>query len=102
MIHAHQVPRRRVLHVAAAAAASLALPLRAQSDFPRGVLRIIVALPAGGASDMSARALGVVLQNNLKQPVVVENRPGGNFQIALQAPPVAGCWKKRPVQKAYQ
>ena len=84
MIHAHQVPRRRVLHVAAAAA-SLALPLRAQSDFPRGVLRIIVALPAGGASDMSARALGVVLQNNLKQPVVVENRPGGNFQIALQA-----------------
>jgi tripartite-type tricarboxylate transporter receptor subunit TctC len=77
-------PRRRVLHVAAAAAASIALPLRAQSGFPSGPLRIIVSVPAGGAADVGARALGIVLERNLKQPVVVENRTGGNFQIAWQ------------------
>ena len=78
------IPRRRILHVAAAAAASLALPLRAQSGFPSGPLRIIVSVPAGGAADVGARALAVVLERNLKQPVVVENRTGGNFQIAWQ------------------
>jgi tripartite-type tricarboxylate transporter receptor subunit TctC len=77
-------PRRRVLHVAAAAAASLALPLRAQSGYPSGPLRIIVSVPAGGASDVGARALGIVLERNMKQPVFVENRTGGNFQIAWQ------------------
>jgi tripartite-type tricarboxylate transporter receptor subunit TctC len=78
-------PRRRVLQIAAAAAASLALPLRAQSGFPSGPLRIIVGVPAGGAADVGARALAAALERNIKQPVIVENRTGGNFLIAWQA-----------------
>ena len=78
-------PRRRVLQVAAAAAASLALPLRAQSGFPSGPLRIIVGVPAGGAADVGMRALAAVLEKNLKQTVIVENRTGGGFMIAWQA-----------------
>lgn len=78
-------PRRRVLQVAAAAAASLALPLRAQSGFPSGPMRIIVGVPAGGAADVGMRALAAVLEKNLKQTVIVENRTGGSFMIAWQA-----------------
>ncbi len=78
-------PRRRVLQVAAAAAASLALPMRAQTVFPSGPMRIIVGVPAGGAADVGVRALAVVLERNIKQPVIVENRTGGNFLIAWQA-----------------
>jgi tripartite-type tricarboxylate transporter receptor subunit TctC len=78
-------PRRRVLQVAAAAAATAALPLRAQTGFPSGPLRIVVSVPAGGAADVSTRALAIVLERNMKQPVIVENRTGGNFQIAWQA-----------------
>lgn len=93
MTDSRLLPRRRVLHVAAAAAASIALPLRAQSGFPSGPLRIIVSVPAGGAADVSTRALATVLERNLKQSVIVENRTGGNFLIAwqgLQAAPADG------------
>jgi tripartite-type tricarboxylate transporter receptor subunit TctC len=61
------------------------LPTRAQSNFPRGPIRVIVALPPGGAADSSARTMAAVLEKSLKQTVIVENRPGGQFQIAMQA-----------------
>ena len=54
-------------------------------------LKIIVATPAGGASDAAARLLAQSLARNLGQPVLVENKPGGNgapaVQAALSAPP---------------
>jgi tripartite-type tricarboxylate transporter receptor subunit TctC len=62
-----------------------ALPTRAQSSFPRGPIRVIVALPPGGAADSSARTMAAVLEKSLKQTVIVDNRPGGQFQIAMQA-----------------
>lgn len=48
-------------------------------------LRILVGFPAGGISDVVARHLAAALQNEMKRPVVVENRPGAGGQIAAQA-----------------
>jgi tripartite-type tricarboxylate transporter receptor subunit TctC len=78
--------RRHVLQHAAALATSLALPAaRAQADFPRGPVKIIIPLPAGGAADVGVRTMALELEKLLKQPVVVDNKPGGLFQVGLQA-----------------
>ena len=42
--------RRAFVKTVSAAAAALALPARAQSDFPRGAIKVIVGLPPGGAA----------------------------------------------------
>lgn len=79
--------RRRRLLAGAASTAALApaAALAQPADWPRGPVRIIVALPPGGAADVSARTVAQVLERAPKQPVIVENRPGGQFQIAMQA-----------------
>lgn len=79
--------RRLVLRAGAAGAAAFALPAHAQQggDYPKGPVRIIVALPPGGAADVATRALQAPLEQALRQSVIVENRPGGQFQVAMQA-----------------
>jgi tripartite-type tricarboxylate transporter receptor subunit TctC len=66
-----------------------ALPALAQG-FPSKPMRIIVPYPAGGATDVSARLVAQRLQEELKQNVIVENKPGasGNLGMVtlLQAP----------------
>lgn len=57
----------------------------ASDDYPRQPIRIINASSAGGASDIFIRALSEELQKVLKQPLVIENRPGGAFNIAIRA-----------------
>lgn len=61
------------------------------SAFPSKPIRIIVPYPAGGATDVAARMVAPRLQEELKQPVIVENRPGasGNLGMValLQSPP---------------
>ena len=59
--------------------AALAIPAvaRAQSDYPSRQVRIVVPFPAGGGLDALARALAERLQAQWRQPVVVDNRPGG-------------------------
>jgi tripartite-type tricarboxylate transporter receptor subunit TctC len=46
-------------------------------DFPNKAVKIVVTLPAGGATDGVARLVGSFLDKTWKQPVIVENRPGG-------------------------
>jgi tripartite-type tricarboxylate transporter receptor subunit TctC len=53
--------------------------------FPSRPLRILVPFPPGGGTDVAARALGEHLFRELGQPVVVDNRPGGNSVIATEA-----------------
>ena len=53
--------------------------------FPSRPLRILVPFPPGGGTDVAARALGEHLTRELGQPVVVDNRPGGNSVIATVA-----------------
>jgi len=66
------------------AIASISSTTSAQT-FPSKGIKIIVAFPAGGATDMVARSVGMNLAENLKQSVVIENRPGGSGHIGMTA-----------------
>ena len=78
--------RRRFLHLAGLAAASSAISRRASADtYPSRPLRWIVPFPAGGSTDLIARLLGEWLAARLGQPVIIENKPGGGTNIAVQA-----------------
>jgi tripartite-type tricarboxylate transporter receptor subunit TctC len=78
--------RRRFLHLAAGAAAlpALARIARAQT-YPMRPVRLIVGYPAGGGTDIVARLIGQWLSERLGQPIIVENRPGANSNIATEA-----------------
>jgi tripartite-type tricarboxylate transporter receptor subunit TctC len=64
-----------------------AVPAAAQdaSTFPSRPIRIIVPFPAGGPTDINARIIAQKMSEDFKQPVVIENRPGGNTAIGAQA-----------------
>jgi tripartite-type tricarboxylate transporter receptor subunit TctC len=49
------------------------------------VTRILVAFPPGGPVDLVARTIADQLGRELKQQVIVENKPGGNGAVAAQA-----------------
>jgi tripartite-type tricarboxylate transporter receptor subunit TctC len=51
-------------------------------DYPLHPIKFILPQPAGGAVDLIARTLGERLSEQMKQPVVVENRPGANGGLA--------------------
>jgi tripartite-type tricarboxylate transporter receptor subunit TctC len=52
--------------------------------FPTRPIRIIVPFTAGGGTDLLARALADGMSADLGQPVIVENRAGGNTLIATE------------------
>jgi tripartite-type tricarboxylate transporter receptor subunit TctC len=54
------------------------------ADYPVKPIRIVVPYGPGGATDIVARILGEHLREKFHQPVVVENKPGGNGIVALQ------------------
>ena len=66
-------------------AAALATPatLMAQS-FPNKPIRIVVPYPAGGTTDLMARALQEPVQKILGQPLVIENKPGASGIVAAR------------------
>ena len=54
------------------------------AEWPSQPVKIILPYPPGGASDVTARLLGNKLSQAWGQPVVIENRPGGNGIAANQ------------------
>ena len=80
-MHTHQSTRRGLVM---AGLASLAGVAWGQPAFPSKPLRIIVAFPPGGSTTVVARLLGQKLTERLGQPVVIDNRPGGNGVIASE------------------
>ncbi|MFZ4757885.1 MAG: Bug family tripartite tricarboxylate transporter substrate binding protein, partial [Burkholderiaceae bacterium] len=69
---------------------AVASPAAAQ-EFPSRPITLVNPFPAGGGGDVLIRPLAKMLSDGLKQPVVVENRPGagqtiGSAQVARAAP----------------
>jgi len=69
-----------ILHAAMAAVALLAGGAAA-ADYPQKPIRMVVSYPAGGSTDMIARLYAEKLGQELKQSVVVENKPGAATNI---------------------
>jgi tripartite-type tricarboxylate transporter receptor subunit TctC len=85
-----KLPRRKFLRLAVATALP-AIPRTARAQaYPDRPVRIIVAFPAGNATDIVARLMGQRLSEQLGQSFVIENRPGaeGNIgtEVVVRAP----------------
>jgi tripartite-type tricarboxylate transporter receptor subunit TctC len=81
-----QLPRRRFLQFAAAAAALPAVSRNARAQsYPAKPVRLIIGYPPGGSADITARLTGQWLSERLGQPVVVESRPGAATNLATEA-----------------
>lgn len=78
--------RRTIISALAALGSTGLIPsVHAQNWQPQGPIRIIVPIAAGGLTDAMARTLADELKGSLNTPVIVDNRPGGNFGIGYQA-----------------
>ena len=57
----------------------------AAKDYPNRAIHIVVPFPAGGPADVAARLLAQRMNEDWGQPVIVDNRPGGNTVIGAQS-----------------
>jgi tripartite-type tricarboxylate transporter receptor subunit TctC len=75
------------LRVMAALCVAALVPLAHAQGYPAKPIRLVVPFPAGGATDILARAAGQKMTEAWGQPVVVDNRPGaaGNIGSELVA-----------------
>jgi tripartite-type tricarboxylate transporter receptor subunit TctC len=81
-----KLPRRRFLHLAAAAAALPTFSRIARAlDYPARPVRLLVGWPPGGAADVVGRLTGQLLSERLGQQFVIENRPGAGGNLAVEA-----------------
>ena len=77
--------RRHIVQLAAATLAGPALTARAQA-FPAKPIKLIIAFPAGGPTDITMRSLADNASKILGQPVIVENKPGAGGTLPAQIP----------------
>jgi tripartite-type tricarboxylate transporter receptor subunit TctC len=81
-----RLPRREFLRVAGLAAT---VPLVSRTAFaqtyPIRPVKLVVAFTAGGTTDLLARILGPALSERLGQQIVIENKPGGGTNIAINS-----------------
>lgn len=75
------LPRRRLLQAVALAAASLAGGSAGAQAWPSKPISLIVPFPAGGTTDVLARALAEKLTQSLGQTVIVESKPGAGATL---------------------
>lgn len=79
------ISRRRFAQAAAGAAATVGLPLLAQGAWPSRPIRIVVPYTPGGFTDQMARIVQIGLQKSLNQTVTIDNKPGANSIIGVDA-----------------
>jgi tripartite-type tricarboxylate transporter receptor subunit TctC len=84
--------RRQLIQFAAASVAAPALAVHAQAastgagqdGFPSRPIKLMIAFPAGGPTDITMRALADNASKILKQPVIIENKPGAGGSLPAQ------------------
>ena len=72
---------KRALHLALTAACFVALPSQADTGYPSRPIRMIVPWTPGVPADAATRIIAERMSVSMKQPVVVENRPGASGTI---------------------
>lgn len=77
--------RREVLALLGGGAFSLAAGSAFANDYPARPIKLVVPFPPGGSSDVIGRLTAAELGNSLKQPAVVENKPGANGIIGVES-----------------
>jgi len=73
----------KVVAVVAAVSVGALLPVgaTAQSGYPDRPVKIVVGFAPGGTNDIVARTIAIKLQDKLKQPFIVENKPGASSAV---------------------
>jgi tripartite-type tricarboxylate transporter receptor subunit TctC len=82
---------RKVSRVVAAIGLMVAVGCAAAQGYPAKTVRVIVPSSPGDGADILARAMSTKLSEAMRQPFVVENRPGaggvvGSEMVAKSAP----------------
>ena len=75
--------RRGLLFIVAALGVLAGGAARAQSHYPDRPVTLIVPFPPGGVADTVARPVAEALSRELKQPVIVENKPGAGGALGI-------------------
>ncbi len=88
--------RRRTLLVGTAAALAAPSLARAQTEWPKGSIRVVVPFPPGGTTDPVARLLSAKVSENTGWQTVIDNKPGAagaiGAAIVAKAPPDGMTW----------
>jgi tripartite-type tricarboxylate transporter receptor subunit TctC len=79
-----QSTRKQFLAMLAAAAVGIVAPLAHAAGYPERPVKIVVAFTAGGTTDILARSIGQQLQDKLKQPFLVDNKPGAGGNLGTE------------------
>lgn len=80
--------RRKLVQLAVATTVGMLFSVNAQANvdnYPDRAIRLIVGYAAGGATDVIARVVAEKLGNELKQTIIVDNRPGANSNLGATA-----------------
>ena len=81
-----KLTRRGFLHLVSSAVAFPAVShIAGAQTYPSRPVTLIVFVPAGGTPDIIARLVAQALSQRLGQSLVIDNRPGGGGNLALQA-----------------
>lgn len=67
-----------------AAALGMVATAASAQDYPDQPVKLVVPFPAGGTTDVLARALGQKLAEKIGQPVIIENKPGAGATIGAE------------------
>lgn len=76
--------RRALIATAAMVTGAAATRTAVAQEFPTRPLRLVVPFPAGSASDGAARILAMAMGEQLRQPIVVENKPGASGILGVE------------------
>lgn len=80
----YRTARRSLTLCLGAVLCGASLPALSADNFPAKPIRWVVGFPAGGGTDVLARTVGAQLTEQLKQQVIIDNRPGAAGMLAAE------------------